>query len=161
LEVRCTDPLTVLRSKPSERCIQGMARHAQQLKFGLQTFTQALNLDACIDCADEYIWIPCCALFRPGSWTIDTVDDATWSSKTATDFASYRAIIIGDPFCRDLSSGEHSIRTLARTYPKDLLNMRTARMCIILVHNKRLASLVLTAHVMPTTATAKAAGHVV
>lgn len=31
------------------------------------------------------------------------VDDATWSSKTTSEFASYRALIIGDPSCSDFA----------------------------------------------------------
>lgn len=32
-------------------------------------------------------------------YTVDVVDDATWSSLTAADFAAYKALIIGDPRC--------------------------------------------------------------
>ena len=32
-------------------------------------------------------------------FTVDVVDSATWSTLTAADFASYRAIILGDPNC--------------------------------------------------------------
>jgi hypothetical protein len=31
--------------------------------------------------------------------TVDLVSDATWASMTAADFASYRAIVVGDPTC--------------------------------------------------------------
>src|SRR4051794_23003562 len=37
-------------------------------------------------------------------FTVDVVDSATWSSMTAADFASYRAIILGDPNCGDVSA---------------------------------------------------------
>ena len=30
---------------------------------------------------------------------VDVVDDATWAAMTTADFANYRAIILGDPFC--------------------------------------------------------------
>ncbi len=33
-------------------------------------------------------------------YTVDVVSDVAWSAKTASDFASYRAIILGDPTCR-------------------------------------------------------------
>lgn len=34
---------------------------------------------------------------------VDLVDGATWSTMSATDFASYRAIILGDPTCQGIS----------------------------------------------------------
>jgi len=35
--------------------------------------------------------------------TYDLVDDATWSAKQTTDFAKYKAIVLGDPTCGNLS----------------------------------------------------------
>ncbi len=39
--------------------------------------------------------------------TVEVTDDTQWGSKTAAQFASYDAIILGDPNCPE--SGAHSI----------------------------------------------------
>src|SRR6266849_6713767 len=31
--------------------------------------------------------------------SVEVVDDATWASKTASDFSAYKAIVLGDPPC--------------------------------------------------------------
>src|SRR5262245_8352657 len=36
--------------------------------------------------------------------TVDVVDDATWAAMSAEQFASYRAIILGDPTCEALDA---------------------------------------------------------
>jgi hypothetical protein len=38
-------------------------------------------------------------------YTVDVVNAAQWSTKTAADFASYRAIILGDPTCQGPNAG--------------------------------------------------------
>ena len=47
---------------------------------------------------------------------VDVVDDATWSSMTAEQFASYRAIILGDPTCQGLNPDEQTAAANARTW---------------------------------------------
>ncbi|MBI3249837.1 MAG: DUF4215 domain-containing protein [Deltaproteobacteria bacterium] len=37
-------------------------------------------------------------------YDVEVVDDATWSGKSAADFATYRAIILGDAFCAGVSA---------------------------------------------------------
>lgn len=32
-------------------------------------------------------------------FTVEVVDDATWAGKSASDFSSYRGLILGDPTC--------------------------------------------------------------
>jgi hypothetical protein len=36
------------------------------------------------------------------SWTIDVVSDDDWTKMSAADFASYSAIILGDPTCQSI-----------------------------------------------------------
>lgn len=38
--------------------------------------------------------------------SVEVVDNATWAAKTGADFATYRALIIGDPTCTGLGSAE-------------------------------------------------------
>ena len=41
--------------------------------------------------------------------TIEVVDNAGWAAKSASDFATYRALILGDPTCSGLSSASAAI----------------------------------------------------
>jgi hypothetical protein len=37
------------------------------------------------------------------TWRVDIVTEAKWKSMKAADFASYRALILGDPYCNSIN----------------------------------------------------------
>jgi hypothetical protein len=42
--------------------------------------------------------------FLHPTWRVDFVTGNKWKSMKAADFASYRALIVGDPFCNYMNS---------------------------------------------------------
>jgi hypothetical protein len=48
--------------------------------------------------------------------TVEIVNNAQWSAKTTIQFASYRALILGDPTCGTLGSTTNTIASTAATW---------------------------------------------
>lgn len=48
--------------------------------------------------------------------TVEVVNNATWASMSAAQFASYRAIILGDPTCRSITPAVNTAAANAKTW---------------------------------------------